>query len=126
MTRCCAPPGLSGLSSAVGPNSYGGRIANVSAVVATSVNAEGYREILGLDVLTSEDGAGWTQFLRDLVARGLTGVRLAISDDHRGGGHRGGAAGFVVAKVSDPLRAQPPDQGPARRPAARGCRRHRG
>ncbi len=31
-----------------------------------------------------EDGAGWTQFLRDLVARGLTGVGLAISDDHRG------------------------------------------
>jgi len=62
----------------------GGRIANVSAVVATSVNADGYREILGLDVLTSEDGAGWTAFLRDLVARGLTGVRLAVSDDHRG------------------------------------------
>jgi len=62
----------------------GGRIANVSAVVATSVNADGYREILGLDVLTTEDGAGWTAFLRDLVARGLTGVRLAVSDDHRG------------------------------------------
>ena len=62
----------------------GGRIANVSAVVATRVNADGYREILGLDVLTSEDGAGWTAFLRDLVARGLTGVRLAISDDHQG------------------------------------------
>jgi putative transposase len=62
----------------------GGRIANVAAVVATSVNADGYREILGLDVLTSEDGAGWTAFLRDLVARGLTGVRLVISDDHKG------------------------------------------
>ena len=62
----------------------GGRIANVAAVVATSVNAEGYREILGLDVLTSEDGAGWTAFLRDLMARGLSGVRLVISDDHRG------------------------------------------
>ena len=62
----------------------GGRIANVAAVVATSVNADGHREILGLDVLTTEDGAGWTHFLRDLVARGLTGVRLAISDDHTG------------------------------------------
>ncbi len=62
----------------------GGRIANVSAVVATSVNADGHREILGLDVLTTEDGAGWTAFLRDLVARGLSGVRLAISDDHAG------------------------------------------
>jgi putative transposase len=62
----------------------GGRIANVVAVIATAVNADGHREILGLDVLTSEDGAGWTAFLRDLVARGLSGVRLVISDDHRG------------------------------------------
>jgi putative transposase len=62
----------------------GGRIANVAAVVATAVNADGHREILGLDVLTSEDGAGWTAFLRDLVARGLQGIRLVISDDHTG------------------------------------------
>jgi transposase-like protein len=62
----------------------GGRIANVAAVVATSVNADGHREILGLDVLTSEDGAGWTAFLRDLVARGLSGARLVVSDDHTG------------------------------------------
>jgi len=62
----------------------GGRIANVAAVIATAVSADGHREILGLDVLTSEDGAGWTAFLRDLVARGLSGVRLVISDDHRG------------------------------------------
>ena len=55
----------------------GGRIQNVSAVVATSVNADGCREILGLDVLTSDDGAGWTAFIRDLVARGLSGIRLA-------------------------------------------------
>src|SRR5439155_11836229 len=65
----------------------GGRIANVSAVVATSVNADGYREILGLDVLTSEDGAGWTKFLRDLVARGLTGVRVATPAGRRPGHH---------------------------------------
>ncbi len=62
----------------------GGRIANVVAVIATAVNADGRREILGLEVLTSEDGAGWTAFLRDLVARGLSGVRLVISDDHQG------------------------------------------
>jgi putative transposase len=62
----------------------GGRIANVVAVVGTAVNADGHREILGLEVLTSEDGAGWTAFLRDLVARGLSGVRLVISDDHKG------------------------------------------
>src|SRR5205807_10462350 len=40
--------------------------------------------ILGLDLFTSEDGAGWTQFLRGLVARGFSGVRLVISDDHAG------------------------------------------
>ena len=43
-------------------------------------NAEGHREILGLDVVTSEDGAGWSAFLRGLVARGLTGCSLVISD----------------------------------------------
>jgi transposase-like protein len=61
-----------------------GRIASVAAVIATAVNGDGRREILGLDVLTTEDGAGWTAFLRDLVARGLSGVRLVISDDHTG------------------------------------------
>jgi putative transposase len=61
-----------------------GRIANVAVVVATGVNAAGNREILGLDLHTSEDGAGWTAFLRGLVARGLSGVRLVISDAHSG------------------------------------------
>jgi len=61
-----------------------GRIANVACVVATGVNAAGAREILGLDLHTSEDGAGWTAFLRGLVARGLAGVRLVISDAHPG------------------------------------------
>lgn len=61
-----------------------GRIVNVACVVATGVNADGHREILGVDVLTSEDGAGWTAFLRDLVARGLSGVELVISDAHQG------------------------------------------
>jgi transposase-like protein len=62
----------------------GGRIMNLAAVVATAVSGDGHREILGLDLVTSEDGAGWTAFLRTLVARGLSGVRLVISDDHRG------------------------------------------
>ncbi len=61
-----------------------GRIVNVAALVATGVNASGCREILGLDVVTSEDGAGWTAFCRGLVARGLSGVRLVISDAHPG------------------------------------------
>ena len=61
-----------------------GRIVNVACVVATATNADGHREILGVEVLTSEDGTGWTAFLRDLVARGLSGVELVISDAHQG------------------------------------------
>jgi putative transposase len=62
----------------------GGRVVNLATVTAIGVNVEGYREILGCDVITTEDGAGWTAFLRDLVARGLSGVRLVVSDDHKG------------------------------------------
>jgi len=47
-----------------------GRIVNVATVIAIGVNRDGLREILGVDVFTSEDGAGWTAFLRGLVARG--------------------------------------------------------
>jgi transposase-like protein len=61
-----------------------GRIVNVACVLATAVSAEGTREILDLDLHTTEDGAGWTAFLRGLVARGLSGVRLVISDAHSG------------------------------------------
>jgi transposase-like protein len=62
----------------------GGRVVNVSAVIATAVNAEGRREIVGLDIATTEDTAAWTAFLRTLVARGLSGVELVISDAHGG------------------------------------------
>jgi transposase-like protein len=62
----------------------GGRVVNVVTVSATAVNANGRREVLGLDVVTSEDGAGWQAFLRRLVERGLSGVELIISDDHKG------------------------------------------
>jgi transposase-like protein len=50
------------------------RIVNVYVVIATGVNADGHREVLGVDLVTSEDGAGWTALLRDLVARGLAPV----------------------------------------------------
>jgi transposase-like protein len=56
----------------------------VHALLATGVNADGHREILGLDVTTSEDGAGWLAFFRGLVARGLSGVQLVTSDAHAG------------------------------------------
>lgn len=62
----------------------GGRIVNVAVVHAVGVNADGHRETLGIDVITTEDGAGWTAFLRGLVARGLSGVQLVISDAHGG------------------------------------------
>jgi transposase-like protein len=62
----------------------GGRIVLVHAVIATGVNAQGFREVLGVDLVTSEDGTAWTQLLRDLVARGLSGVQLVISDAHAG------------------------------------------
>ncbi len=61
-----------------------GRVVNVHALIATGVNADGHREILGLDVASAEDGAGWLAFLRGLVARGLSGVQLVISDAHPG------------------------------------------
>jgi transposase-like protein len=61
-----------------------GRTVNVHALVAVGVNADGGREVLGLDVCSDEDGAGWLAFLRSLTARGLSGVRLVISDAHRG------------------------------------------
>ncbi len=62
----------------------GGRVVSVATVIATGVNADGHREILGLDCFTTEDGAGWTAFLRGLVARGLSGVALVVSDAHEG------------------------------------------
>ena len=62
----------------------GGRTVNVHALLAVGVNRNGQREVLGVDVVSSEDGAGWLAFLRDLVARGLAGVRLVTSDAHPG------------------------------------------
>lgn len=60
------------------------RSVSVSVVKAIGVNKDGFREVLGVDVITAEDGAGWLSFLRSLKARGLLGVELAISDDHPG------------------------------------------
>ena len=61
-----------------------GRVVGVHCLVATGVNADGRREILGAQVTSSEDGAGWLAFFRDLTARGLTGVELVTSDAHPG------------------------------------------
>src|SRR5436305_8017379 len=61
-----------------------GRVVLVHALVATGVNRDGHREVLGLQITSAEDGAGWLTFFRDLTARGLTGVRLVTSDAHSG------------------------------------------
>ena len=58
----------------------GGHVVNVVTAIATGVNGNGHREILGIDVFTSEDEAGWKAFLHGLVARGLSGVKLVTSD----------------------------------------------
>jgi len=60
------------------------RVVSMAIVIAIGVNADGQREVLGLDVGPSEDGAFWHAFLRSLVARGLSGVQLVTSDAHEG------------------------------------------
>jgi putative transposase len=62
-----------------------GRVVGQAVVIAIGLNAQtGQREVLGLDVGPSEDGAFWLAFLRGLVARGLAGVQLVVSDAHEG------------------------------------------
>ncbi|WP_336705515.1 IS256 family transposase [Micrococcus terreus] len=61
-----------------------GRVINAVVLLATGVNGDGHREVLGLRVATSETGAAWNEFFADLVARGLGGVRLVTSDAHTG------------------------------------------
>ncbi|MGN6634938.1 MAG: IS256 family transposase [Oryzihumus sp.] len=62
----------------------GGRVVGVHCLVATGVNGDGHREVLGIQVTSSEDGAGWLGFFRDLTARGISGVKLVTSDAHAG------------------------------------------
>ena len=61
-------------------HSWAGEVRNISLLVAIGVNAEGYREILGICEGAKEDKAGWSGFLKHLKERGLMGVRLIISD----------------------------------------------
>lgn len=62
----------------------GGRVVNAVVMLATGVNADGHREVLGMRVATSETGPAWNEFFADPVARGLSGVRLVTSDAHQG------------------------------------------
>src|SRR6201989_3206527 len=61
-----------------------GRIVSVAVIVAVGVNADGRREVLGMDIGPSEAETFWTAFLRKLTRRGLRGVKLVISDAHEG------------------------------------------
>jgi len=60
------------------------RVVNTAVMVATGVNADGYREVLGVQTATTETGQAWNGFMADLVARGLSGVKLVTSDAHGG------------------------------------------
>jgi transposase-like protein len=72
------------LDGIVMKRTWAGEVRNVSLLVASAVNAEGFREILGICEGAKEDKSGWSAFLRHLVDRGLSGVRLIISDACRG------------------------------------------
>ena len=72
------------LDGIVMKRTWAGEVRNVSLLVASAVNAEGYREILGVCEGAKEDKSGWSAFLRHLVDRGLKGVQLIISDACRG------------------------------------------
>ena len=62
----------------------GGRVVSAVVLLATGVNGDGHREVLGMRVATSETGSAWNEFFADLLARGLAGVRLVTSDAHAG------------------------------------------
>src|SRR5437868_13667995 len=79
-----APYAYVTLDALVVKSREGGRTVNACVVHAVGVNRDGFRESLGLDVVTAEDGAAWPAFVRGLVARGLAGVRLVSSDAHPG------------------------------------------
>src|SRR5215218_8874895 len=72
------------LDGIVMKRTWAGEVRNVSLLVASAVNSEGFREILGICEGAKEDKSGWSAFLRHLVDRGLQGVRLIISDACRG------------------------------------------
>ena len=72
------------LDGIVMKRTWAGEVRNVSLLVASAVNSEGYREILGICEGAKEDKSGWAAFLRHLVDRGLCGVQLIISDACRG------------------------------------------
>ena len=115
----------------------GGRIVSVAVIIAVGVNSDGRREVLGMEIGTSESEPIWTEFLRKLTRRGLRGVKLVVSDAHEGikaAARRccappGSAAGFILCATcwhmleragagSSPPSSPPPSPRRRRRPQA--------
>jgi hypothetical protein len=90
------------------------RTINVRTLVAVGVNADGGREVLGVEVTSDEDGAGWLAFPRSLTGSGLAGVRLVLSDAYRGLLNAIGVAlpGAGWQRCRTALPAQPAREGP--------------
>lgn len=72
------------------------RVESMAVVIATGINAQGRREVLGFDVMPTETEEGWTQFFKSLKERGLRGVQLVVSDAH--GGLKGAARKVLKAE----------------------------
>ena len=87
----------------------GGRVVNTHVLVATGVNADGHREILGVDICSAESEAGWLTLFRGLNARGLSGVKLVTADAHSGlvAAMAATLDGASLATLPHPLRGQP-------------------
>lgn len=87
-----------------------GQVRAMSALIATGVNAQGYREILGLQLGDSESEASWTSLFTWLKRRGLQGVDLVVSDDHGGlvKAVRVQFQGASLSALPDPSGAQHP------------------
>jgi len=92
----------------------GGRMVNVHALLATGVDADGHREILGLDLTSGKDGAGWLALFRGLVARGLTGThaRHLRRPPRAGRRDRRDAARGELAALPHALRGEPDEHHP--------------
>ena len=86
-----------------------GRVVNAVVLVATGVNGDGHREVLGVKVATSETKEAWNVFFADLVARGLSGVLLVTSDAHAGlvEAIAANLPGASLAALPHPLRREP-------------------
>lgn len=63
---------------------WGARVTSMALLACVGVDEEGFREVLAMEVAGSEKGAAYTALLRGLIDRGLSGVRLVVSDDHEG------------------------------------------